>query len=536
MRLRSTLLPTLGALLMVTLLDFTGAAPAAPATASDASTGAGAVAPNSVRGFGAPQLGDLAGQALHLPVIGMAATPDRGGYWLLCRDGGVFTFGDATFHGSTGDLTLNEPMVAMAADGATGGYWTVATDGGVFSFDSPFYGSTGNLTLNQPIVGMAATPDGGGYWLVASDGGIFAFGDAPFLGSTGNINLNKPIVGMAATPDGGGYWLVASDGGIFAFGDAPFLGSTASTALNQPVIGMAATPDGRGYWLAARDGGIFTFGTAAFSGSALSDGSIPAVAVTAGATGYRVAYGHLPSPFGPNVTDFLAQREGSVTAALHDAETGQTWFLNPGQVQVTASIVKVDIMATAFEEAAQQGQPVPPAEQDLMYPMIEVSDNNAATALWNDVGGPSAIASYNRNFELDATTLSTKPTTPDVSGWAFSTTSAADQLKVVGAFAFHNAVLSDGARSFGLSLMEHIDPAQAWGIPADAPPGVTVALKTGNYPLTPTDYQVNSVGYLSGADQSYVYAILTTGNPDEGYGISTINSLATAMYDALSSG
>ena len=39
---------------------------------------------------------------------------------------------------------------------------------GIFAFgDAVFHGSTGALTLNRPIVGMAATADGGGYWLVA---------------------------------------------------------------------------------------------------------------------------------------------------------------------------------------------------------------------------------------------------------------------------------------------------------------------------------------------------------------------------------
>ena len=65
--------------------------------------------------------------------------------------------------------------------------------GGSFTFgDARFFGSTGNVRLNQPVVGMAPTPDGGGYWLVASDGGIFAFGDARFFGSTGNVRLNQP--------------------------------------------------------------------------------------------------------------------------------------------------------------------------------------------------------------------------------------------------------------------------------------------------------------------------------------------------------
>ena len=102
----------------------------------------------------------------------------------------------------------------------------VASDGGVFSFgDARFFGSTGDIKLNQPIVGMAPTDAGGGYWMVASDGGIFSFGDAAFFGSTGAVRLNAPISGMAATPTGRGYWMTATDGGAFSFGDAAFRGA-----------------------------------------------------------------------------------------------------------------------------------------------------------------------------------------------------------------------------------------------------------------------------------------------------------------------
>ncbi len=187
------------------------------------------------------------------------------GYWLVAADGGIFSFGNAPFLGSTGDIRLNQPIVGMVASPNRGGYWFVARDGGIFAFgDAGFYGSTGDLRLNQPIVGMARTPSGNGYWLVASDGGIFAFGDAAFLGSTGDIRLNQPIVGMAATPTGKGYWLVARDGGIFSFGDAAFFGSTGDIRLNQPIVGMAATPRGDGYWFVASDGGIFSFGRRRF--------------------------------------------------------------------------------------------------------------------------------------------------------------------------------------------------------------------------------------------------------------------------------
>jgi outer membrane protein assembly factor BamB len=219
--------------------------------------------------FGNAQFfGSTGAISLNKPIVGMATTPDHGGYWLVASDGGVFSFGDATYFGSTGALQLNSPVVGMAATPDGRGYWLAAADGGVFSFgDAAFHGSMGGTSLNKPVVGMATTQDGLGYWLVASDGGIFSFGDATFHGSTGALVLNRPVVGMAAPPDGQGYWLVASDGGIFTFGSAAFYGSMGGTVLNRPVVGMAATRDGGGYWMVASDGGIFSFGDAVFSGS-----------------------------------------------------------------------------------------------------------------------------------------------------------------------------------------------------------------------------------------------------------------------------
>ncbi|MDQ1521630.1 MAG: hypothetical protein QOI55_2703, partial [Actinomycetota bacterium] len=76
-------------------------------------------------------------------------------------------------------VARHQASATHASAVASGGYWSVASDGGIFSFgDAAFHGSTGAIALTKPIVGMAATPSGAGYWLVASDGGIFSFGDA----------------------------------------------------------------------------------------------------------------------------------------------------------------------------------------------------------------------------------------------------------------------------------------------------------------------------------------------------------------------
>jgi hypothetical protein len=223
----------------------------------------------------------------------LESTPVAGneGFWLLGKDGGVFSFGTAKYYGSIGHLAGAKQVVSMAADPDGVGYWFVGGDGGIFAYKAPFWGSTGAIKLTKPIVGMSPTPSGKGYWLVASDGGIFAFGDAAFYGSTGAIKLNKPIVGMSPTPSGKGYWLVASDGGIFAFGDARFFGSTGNMTLNEPIVGMASTPSAQGYWFVARDGGIFGFGDAPFFGSAVNGNPSPVVGMSAtkAGMGYRVA-------------------------------------------------------------------------------------------------------------------------------------------------------------------------------------------------------------------------------------------------------
>lgn len=120
----------------------------------------------------------------------------------------------------------------------------IATDGGIFSFgDAPFHGSMGGIPLNQPVIGMAPTRSGDGYWLVAADGGVFSFGDAQFHGSMGGVPLNAPVRGIMPSQDvaGDGYLLVATDGGMFSFGDTDFYGSLGGRDLAAPIVAADAT-------------------------------------------------------------------------------------------------------------------------------------------------------------------------------------------------------------------------------------------------------------------------------------------------------
>src|SRR5581483_7446831 len=114
------------------------------------------------------------------------------------------------------------PIVGMAATPDGLGYWLVASDGGIFSFGTArFFGSTGGTTLRQPVVSMAVTPTGSGYWLAAAGGGVFSDGDAAFRGSgVGQSALGKQVLGIASSTVGSGYWMVSGPAALVrgAFG------------------------------------------------------------------------------------------------------------------------------------------------------------------------------------------------------------------------------------------------------------------------------------------------------------------------------
>jgi len=82
----------------------------------------------------------------------------------------------------------------MAARPGGDGYWMIARDGGVFSFGrAPFIGSGANLPQSSPFVGMLPSTTGKGYIMLRQNGGIAAFGDAPALGDGAGRMFGRAI-------------------------------------------------------------------------------------------------------------------------------------------------------------------------------------------------------------------------------------------------------------------------------------------------------------------------------------------------------
>jgi lipoprotein-anchoring transpeptidase ErfK/SrfK len=186
---------------------------------------------------------------LNAPVVGMASTPSGNGYWLVASDGGIFTFGDAHFYGSTGAMRLNAAVVGMARDGSGHGYWLAGSDGGVFTFgDAHFRGSAaGQVPADRHVVQLVGMPDGNGYRMLAlrnlPDVGLMS------LGASGAsvVDVQNRLVSM-------GYWLPAVNGvfddnmqqAIYAFQKANGLPRTGAVdAATQARFRTATRPRAR---------------------------------------------------------------------------------------------------------------------------------------------------------------------------------------------------------------------------------------------------------------------------------------------------
>ncbi len=265
-----------------------------------------------------------------------------------------------------------------------------------------------------------------------------------------------------------------------------------------------------------------------------SAGPAPA---SAGAAGSPRPAGSGQDPFGPAAASFLLTRTGTVLAAIYDVSTGHTWRLGQGPPQDEASVVKLDVLETLLAERNSIHAGLSASDRSLTQQMIEDSDNDAATSLWYEVGGAARIRSFNTAAGLADTSPSPCVNCLDFPwpGWGLTTTTAADQLVLLRNLIEPSSLLTSAERSYALSLMENVTPSQRWGVSGGVPPQVTVALKNGWLPLngSGTDWQINSVGWISGQGRDYLMAVLTTGNPTEQYGIDTIDQVASIVWNHM---
>jgi len=224
----------------------------------------------------------------------------------------------------------------------------------------------------------------------------------------------------------------------------------------------------------------------------------------------------------------LAGRKGTHAVTVHDRVTGLTCRLSEGHRFDSASVVKATILAALLRWHQETKRPLSAREQRLATLMITQSDNDAATALWNEVG----LARLQHFLDLAKMT----ETLLNREGyWGLTQITARDELTLLRLLTSSNTVLSASSRKYQLGLMARVIPAQRWGVPAGAPRYVTVYVKNGWLPLS-DGWHINSIGAFIGHGRDYMMVVLSDGNPTMDYGVTTVEAVAEAVHRDLNPG
>ena len=159
------------------------------------------------------------------PIVGMAATPDGGGYWLVAPTAASSATATPASSArparcaSTRRWSAWRPPPTAAATG-----WWRPTAASSATATPRFFGSAGALPLNAPVVGMAATPDGGGLLAGGGRRRHLQLRRRRVRGLGGRLAPRTPrSTGMAATPAAAatGWWPATAASS--PTGDAPLL-------------------------------------------------------------------------------------------------------------------------------------------------------------------------------------------------------------------------------------------------------------------------------------------------------------------------
>jgi beta-lactamase class A len=228
------------------------------------------------------------------------------------------------------------------------------------------------------------------------------------------------------------------------------------------------------------------------------------------------------------VASTVTQDDDHVAIAVDDLSNGQFASYNGNEEFVTASIVKVDILATLLYQMQQQHSQMSSGEESLATTMIENSDNDSATTLYYDAGESGGIDTANRAFGLTETTVGT------YGYWGLTTTTPDDQIRLLGQVFTSQTVLAPSSQAYIQGLMSQVESDQAWGVPSAADSGTRFAVKNGWLP-NPTLWEINSIGEVTHQGQRMLIAVLSSDNDDYGDGISVVQTVIGKAADAVAS-
>ncbi len=213
---------------------------------------------------------------------------------------------------------------------------------------------------------------------------------------------------------------------------------------------------------------------------------------------------------------YLESRGGRTGFAVVDSE-GRISGLNIHRTFVTGSVVKAMLLVAYLDMLADQHRGLDPFSRSILYPMINVSDNDAATAVWSIVGDGALYALARRARMTDFS----------ISGiWANALLSPADQAR----FFFNmNNLIAPQFRGYARLLLLTIAGYESWGIPLVARSvGWTVYFK-GGWRSTGLGELIHQIARLHKGRTTFAMAVMTDGDPTLDYGVTNVQGVTARL-------
>ena len=220
----------------------------------------------------------------------------------------------------------------------------------------------------------------------------------------------------------------------------------------------------------------------------------------------------------------LAQTDNPVQIAVYDPTTKQTYTAtNQKQATfTTASTVKVAILAGILHNHQNAGTTLSSTEKTNAQAMIQQSDNTAATAMFQTLGSFTGLNQVFTDLGMTQTEVT--------NGWAFTTTTASDQLKLLNTIFYHSTYLSTTSQNYIKQLMNTVASDQQWGISSGS---TKFQLKNGWRLDSDDTWIVNSMGHVGASQAGYTIAIYTNENQTLKKGQNLVEKLASATASVL---
>jgi hypothetical protein len=218
--------------------------------------------------------------------------------------------------------------------------------------------------------------------------------------------------------------------------------------------------------------------------------------------------------------DYARDRGGLVSLAVVDSE-GRMHSFEGERAYVSASVVKALLLAAELERLEAAGLPLDSATRTLLTQMITVSDNNAANAIYSRVGD-AGLYEAARSAGMKGFSVA--------GYWANAQITAEDMSRFMWRL---DDVLAGPHREFGLGLLGSVTPSQRWGIPEGAGPEWDVRFK-GGWRSTDLGALVHQAAELRGEQGRIAVAVLTDGQPSQGYAVETLRGVADRLAGPLS--